>query len=77
MPSTIWSVAAMGLVIGWGAYLLAALGTALVLIVLSVLGKFENVIGKRQRRHILVFRYPAASQRMKQTKRLYAIDVAY
>jgi putative Mg2+ transporter-C (MgtC) family protein len=70
--ATIWFVAAMGLVIGWGAYVLAALGTALVLLVLSVLGKFENVVGGKQRRHILVFRYPMTSQRMKQAKRLYA-----
>lgn len=70
--ATIWFVAAMGLVIGWGAYLLAGLGTVLVLVVLGVLGKFENVIGGRQRRHILVFQYPAVSQRMKQAKRLYS-----
>lgn len=70
--ATIWFVAAMGLVIGWGAYLLAGLGTVLVLIVLGVTGRFEKAIGGRQRRHILVFQYPKASQRMKQAKRLYA-----
>lgn len=70
--ATIWFVAAMGLVIGWGAYLLAGLGTLLVLLVLGVLGRFENVVGGRQRRHIVVFRYPTASQRMKQAKRLLA-----
>lgn len=70
--ATIWFVAAMGLVIGWGAYLLAALGTFLVLLVLGVIGRFENLIGGKQRRHILVFRYPMVSQRMKQAKRLYA-----
>ena len=70
--ATIWFVAAMGLVIGWGAYLLAGLGTILVLLVLGGLWKFENVIGGRQRRHILVFQYPTVSQRMKQAKRLYS-----
>jgi putative Mg2+ transporter-C (MgtC) family protein len=70
--ATIWFVAAMGLVIGWGAYSLAALGTVLVLLVLGIIGRFENVIGGRQRRHIVVFQYPTVSQRMKQAKRLLA-----
>ncbi len=68
--ATIWFVAAMGLVIGWGAYVLAALGTVLVLLVLGVLGKFESAVGGKQRRHILVFQFPTGSQRMKQARRL-------
>jgi len=70
--ATIWFVAAMGLVIGWGAYFLAILGTLLVFLVLAVLGRFEKLVGGKQRRHILIFQYPISSQRMTQAKRLIA-----
>jgi putative Mg2+ transporter-C (MgtC) family protein len=69
--ATIWFVAAVGLTIGWGEYLLALSGTMFVLLTLNILGRFQHIVGGRHRRHILVFRYPYASHRMQQVKRLF------
>jgi putative Mg2+ transporter-C (MgtC) family protein len=68
--ATIWFVAATGIAVGAGAYFLSLLATALVLLTLSLVGGFQYVIGAKQRLHILVFRFPTASNRMKQAKRL-------
>jgi putative Mg2+ transporter-C (MgtC) family protein len=70
--ATIWFVAATGIVIGAGAHLLALIATALVFLTLSLVGRLQYLVGAKQRFHILVFRYPTGSQRMRQTKRLFS-----
>ena len=69
--ATIWFVAAVGLTIGWGEYILAISGTILVLMTLNILGRLQPILGGKQRRHIIVLRYPYASHRMQQVKRLF------
>jgi putative Mg2+ transporter-C (MgtC) family protein len=71
--ATIWFVAATGIALGAGAYFLALLATGLVFLTLSLVGRFQYVIGARQRLHILMFRFPTASQRMKHAKRLMSV----
>jgi putative Mg2+ transporter-C (MgtC) family protein len=68
--ATIWFVAATGIAIGAGAYGISLIATALVFLTLSVIGGFQYLIGAKQRFHVLVIRFPTASQRMKQAKRL-------
>jgi len=69
--ATIWFVAAIGLVIGWGSYLLAVAATVLVIVTLTPIGIVERHLAVRQRRHILQFKYPAASLRMGQAKKVF------
>ncbi len=69
--ATIWFVAAVGLTIGWGEYILGLTGTVLVLLTLNILGRLQHIVGGKQRRHILVFRFPHVSHRMQHVKRLF------
>ncbi len=47
--ATIWVVAAIGMLIGAGSFLAAAGTTAMVMLVLSVLGRFEDYVLSRRR----------------------------
>lgn len=47
--ATIWVVAAIGMLLGAGSFLAAAGTTALVMLVLSVLGRFEDYVLSRRR----------------------------
>lgn len=49
--ATIWVVAAVGMLLGAGAFLEAIVSTALVMLVLSVLGRFEDFVLARRRVH--------------------------
>lgn len=70
--ATLWFVAAIGLVIGWGEYLLAAAATVLTIVTLTLLGGVEQFVSVKQRRHILQFRFPTEMQRMKDVKKIFA-----
>lgn len=66
--ATLWFVAALGLVIGTGDYVLAGFATILIIITLNLLGRFEAHLAIRQRRHILHLRLAPSPQAMKRIK---------
>jgi putative Mg2+ transporter-C (MgtC) family protein len=68
--ATLWFVAAIGLVAGWGDYFLAATATVLIIGTLTILSGVERHIATRQRRHILQFQYPIGAPGMKKVKSL-------
>ncbi len=70
--ATLWFVAAIGLVIGWGDYVLASASTILIIITLTILNGIERLVAVRQRRHILQFRFPAETNLMKKAKTIFA-----
>lgn len=69
--ATLWFVAAIGLVIGWGSFLLAAAATVLTIVTLTLLSGIEQLVAVRQRQHILQFQFPADVPAMSQAKRLF------
>lgn len=69
--ATLWFVAALGLVIGWGDYLLASASTILTIVTLTLLSGIERIISVRQRRHIVQFRFPLDVEGMKQAKKIF------
>ncbi|MFQ5511056.1 MAG: MgtC/SapB family protein [Candidatus Krumholzibacteriia bacterium] len=70
--ATLWFVAAIGLVIGWGDYILASASTILIIVTLTILSGIEQLVAVRMRRHILQFRYPIEASAMKQAKKIFA-----
>jgi putative Mg2+ transporter-C (MgtC) family protein len=68
--ATIWFVAAIGLVIGAGHYLLSVIAALLILLTLTTLGKFEKKLSGHQRRHLIQFRLAPNSTAMNTVKRL-------
>lgn len=71
--ATLWFVAAIGMMIGWGNYAIAATATILIIITLTLLGGIERLVAVRQRHHILQFQFSAELQRMPEVKRIFAI----
>lgn len=65
--ATLWLVAAIGLVIGWGDYLLAGAATALILLTLTVMSGLQRFAPSR-RRHIIQFELPIKPPRMPAVK---------
>jgi putative Mg2+ transporter-C (MgtC) family protein len=70
--ATLWFVAAIGLVIGWGDYLLASASTILIIVTLTLLSAMEQLVAVRMRRHILQFRFPIEVKAMKPAKKVFA-----
>ncbi len=68
--ATLWFVAALGLAIGFGDFLLAGISAVMIIVILSILGKFETHLAVRQRRHFLQFHIAASHENMKQVKKL-------
>jgi putative Mg2+ transporter-C (MgtC) family protein len=68
--ATLWFVAALGLVIGNGDYVLAGVSALLIIITLSLLGSLETHLAVRQRRHVLQFRLAASRDAMRSVKGL-------
>jgi putative Mg2+ transporter-C (MgtC) family protein len=68
--ATIWLVAALGLVIGTGNFILAGATAVLIIIVLSLLRIAENRLAVRQSRHLIQFQFSASTERMKIVKRI-------
>jgi putative Mg2+ transporter-C (MgtC) family protein len=66
--ATIWFVAAIGLMIGWGDFALAVAATALIVLTLTVLGVVERWVDVKQRRHVLQFQFPAELRRFEDAK---------
>ena len=69
--ATIWFVAAIGLMIGWGDFALAATATILILVTLTILASLERFIAVKQRHHILQFQFPAELSKMDDAKRVF------
>lgn len=69
--ATLWFVAAIGLVVGWGNFVLAAAATVLIIVTLTPLSRLEQLVGTRQWRHVLQFQYPLASPRMRESKQVF------
>ena len=70
--ATIWFVAAIGLIAGWGDYALAGASCILVLATLTVLDSLERLVAIKQRHHILQFQFPAELHRMQDTKEIFS-----
>ena len=70
--ATLWFVAAIGLVIGWGDYLLASASTILIILTLTLLSSIEQRVAVRMRRHILQFRFSIEANAMKPAKKVFA-----
>ena len=68
--ATLWFVAAIGLVIGAGHYLLSTIAALLILLTLTTLGKFEKKLSGHRRRHLLQFRLVPNSDAMNAVKKL-------
>jgi len=69
--ATIWFIAAIGLVIGWGDYLLAGAATILTIVTLTMLEPMERLVAVKQRHHILQFQFPATLHRMDDAKKIF------
>jgi len=69
--ATVWFVATLGLVIGWGAFLLAAAATVLIIVTLTLLSAVEQMVSVKQQRHILQFRFPTTHKRMTEAKQMF------
>ena len=69
--ATVWFVAAIGLVVGWGDYALAAATTGLVVITLTALDSIERFVAIKQRRHMLQFDFPGDKNRMDDVKKIF------
>lgn len=67
--ATLWLVAAIGLVIGWGNYLLAGAATVLILLTLTALSGVQRWTPSRQR-HALQFELPLKTSRMQEIKKV-------
>ncbi len=52
--ANIWVVAAIGMTVGFGAYVDASMATAFVVLVLTGLGGLEKMVGRRYARHFLL-----------------------
>ncbi|NIM20642.1 MAG: methyltransferase [Candidatus Latescibacteria bacterium] len=66
--ATLWFVAALGLVIGHGDFLLAVVAAFLIILTLTALGRFERRLEVTQRLHFLRFRIEATRGAMQQFK---------
>lgn len=60
--ATLWAVAGLGLVIGTGYYLIAAIYTGILILTLNILGRFEDTHLKKS-----IFRYSITSLSSKHT----------
>jgi putative Mg2+ transporter-C (MgtC) family protein len=69
--ATIWFVAAIGLMIGWGDFALASATTILIIVTLTILGGIERMVAVKQRHHILQFQFPAELHKMDDAKRVF------
>ena len=69
--ATIWFIAAIGLVIGWGDYLLATAATVLTILTLTILDSIERFVAVKQRHHMLQFQFPAPVHRMEDAKKIF------
>ena len=69
--ATLWFVAAIGLVVGWGEYVLASAATIMIIVTLTILNTIEQLVAVKQRHHILQFRFPAEKRRMLDVKPLF------
>lgn len=70
--ATLWFVAGLGLVIGWGHYGLASAATILTIATLTVLSGIEHLVAVRQRHHIVQFQFPAHEPVFKDAKQIFA-----
>ena len=62
--ATLWLVAAIGLVIGWGNYMLAGAATVLSILTLTLLGGLERFVSVKRRRHLVQFHLVARGPAM-------------
>lgn len=69
--ATLWFVAAIGLVVGWGDYFLAGAATVLIIIILTPLSRLEQFVGVKQWRHLLQFEFPMTGSRIRQSKDVF------
>lgn len=69
--ATVWFVATLGLVIGWGEYLLASAATVLIIVTLTLLSAIERMVSVKQQRHVLQFRFPTTHKRMGEAKQMF------
>jgi putative Mg2+ transporter-C (MgtC) family protein len=69
--ATLWFIAAIGLVVGWGNYFLAGAATILVIVTLTILSGIEQLVAVKQRHHLLQFQFPAGVPRMKEAKKVF------
>lgn len=70
--ATLWFVAAVGMVIGWGSYLLAGAATILTIVILTALSRIERLVAIRRRHHILQFQFASDVQAIPQVKATFA-----
>ncbi|MDH3217769.1 MAG: MgtC/SapB family protein, partial [Candidatus Krumholzibacteria bacterium] len=70
--ATLWFVAALGMVIGWGHFAIASMATALTIVTLTLLAGVERLVAVRQRHHILQFQFPAETRKMNEAKQIFA-----
>jgi putative Mg2+ transporter-C (MgtC) family protein len=68
--ATLWFVAAIGLVIGWGNYVLAVAAALLIILTLTTLSRMERMLAIRQRHHFLQFQFPASSPGIKRVRQI-------
>jgi putative Mg2+ transporter-C (MgtC) family protein len=70
--ATLWFVAALGMVIGWGLYFIASAATILTIATLTLLSGIERLVAVRRRHHILQFEFPKDMQPIPQVKSTFA-----
>jgi putative Mg2+ transporter-C (MgtC) family protein len=70
--ATLWFVAAVGMVIGWGNYLVAAAATVLTIVTLTALAGVERLVAVKRRFHILQLEYGIDLQPMAEIKATFA-----
>lgn len=70
--ATLWFVAALGMVIGWGLYFIASAATILTIATLTLLSGIERLVAVRRRHHILQFEFPKNTQPISQVKSTFA-----
>jgi putative Mg2+ transporter-C (MgtC) family protein len=69
--ATMWFIAAIGLMIGWGDFWLASAATVLIIVTLTILSDIERLVAVKRRHHILQFQFPAELHKMPDAKRVF------